>query len=151
MVYDQNFLERDGGAGVVTPSKPHPPTNNFCLHPPPVLRCFWKDPLMTLISPPPHFNHLSLLPPSPTNNFCLYSPPVLRCFWKDPLMTPIPHHPTSSIFHCYPPPHPPPLPPPPPKNFDHTHGTVEVFIISICNKLFYRKIDSKRVIGIIMF
>ena len=30
-----------------------------------------------------------------------------------------PHHPTSSTFHCYPPPHPPPLPPPP-KNFDHT-------------------------------
>ena len=53
------------------------------------------------------------------NNFCLYPPPVLRCFWKDPLMTPILHHPTSSIFHCYPPPHPPPLPP---KNFDHTLG-----------------------------
>ena len=32
---------------VVTPSKPHPPTNNFCLYPHPVLRCFWKDPLMT--------------------------------------------------------------------------------------------------------
>ena len=26
---------------------PLPPTNNFCLYPPPVLRCFWKDPLMT--------------------------------------------------------------------------------------------------------
>ena len=34
------------GAGVVTPSKPLPPTNNFCLYPPPVLRCFWKDPLI---------------------------------------------------------------------------------------------------------
>ena len=45
----------------------------------------------------------------PTNNFCLYPLPVLRCFWKDPLMTP--HHPISSIFHCYPPPHPPPLNP----------------------------------------
>ena len=45
----------------------------------------------------------------PMNNFCLYPPPVLRSFWKDPLMTPhTPHHPTSSIFHCYPPPHPPP-------------------------------------------
>ena len=63
------------GAGVVTPSKPSPPINNFRLYPPPVLRCFWKDPLMT------------------------------------------PHHPTSSIFHYYPPPHPPPLPP---RNFDHT-------------------------------
>ena len=60
---------RGGGAGVETPSKP------------------------------------------PTNNFCLYPPPILRCFWKDPLMTPTPHHPTSSTFHCYPPPHPPPLPP----------------------------------------
>ena len=27
--------------------KPHPPTNNFCLYPSPVLRCFWKDPLLT--------------------------------------------------------------------------------------------------------
>ena len=51
-----------GGAGVVTPSKPPPPTNNFCLYPPPVLRCFWKDPLMTP-TPPLHFKHLSLLPP----------------------------------------------------------------------------------------
>ena len=56
-------------------------------------------------------------PLPPMNNFCLYPPPVLRCFWKDPLMTPHPHHPTSSTFHCYPPPHPPPLPP---KNFNHT-------------------------------
>ena len=24
-----------------------PPSNNFCLYPPPVLRCFWKDLLMT--------------------------------------------------------------------------------------------------------
>ena len=23
------------------------PRSNFCLYPPPVLRCFWKDPLMT--------------------------------------------------------------------------------------------------------
>ena len=50
-------------------------------------------------------------PSLPTNNFCLYPPSVLRCFRKDPLMTPTPHHPTSSILHCYPPPHPPPLPP----------------------------------------
>ena len=33
------------------PSKPPPSTNNFCLYPPPVLRCLWKDPLMT---PTPH-------------------------------------------------------------------------------------------------
>ena len=52
-----------GGAGVVTPSNPFPPTNNFCLYPPPVSSCFWKDPLMTPIIrlqasftdyPPPH-------------------------------------------------------------------------------------------------
>ena len=36
---------------MVTPSKPPPPTNNFCLYPPPVLRCFWKDPLMTPTTP----------------------------------------------------------------------------------------------------
>ena len=39
------------GAGVVTPSKPPPPTNNFCLYPPPFLRCFWKHPLMTPTTP----------------------------------------------------------------------------------------------------
>ena len=37
-----------GGGRVVTPSKPQ---NNFCLYPPPVLRCFWKDPLMTPTTP----------------------------------------------------------------------------------------------------
>ena len=50
-------------------------------------------------------------PPPPTSNFCFYPLPVLRCFWKDLLMTARPHHPTSSIFHCY---------PFPTKNFDHT-------------------------------
>ena len=49
-------------------------------------------------------------PPPPMNNFCLYPPPVFSCFWEDSLMTPTCHHPTSSILHCYPPPHPPPLP-----------------------------------------
>ena len=69
----------------------------------------------------------------PTNNFCLYLPPVLRCFGTDPLMTP--HHPTSSILHCYPLPihhpcpYPPLLPPLTHKNFDHTPGT---FFISLC-------------------
>ena len=47
--------------------------------------------------------------PSPYEQLLPLPTPVLRCFWKDPLMTP--HHPTSSTFHCYPPPHPPPLPP----------------------------------------
>ena len=36
-----------GGDTFETPS----PLNIFCLYPPPVLRCFWKDPLMT---PHPH-------------------------------------------------------------------------------------------------
>ena len=56
------------GAGVVTPSNsnPLPPTNNFCLYPPPVFRYFWKDPLMTPQPPPPHFKHPSLQLPSPS-------------------------------------------------------------------------------------
>ena len=53
---------RRGGRGGDTFETPHP-TNHFCLYPPPVLRCVWKDPLMT---PPPHFKHLSLLPPTPS-------------------------------------------------------------------------------------
>ena len=47
LMYDQNF---PGGRGGHT-FKPPPPTNNFCLYPPLVLRCFWKDPLMTPITP----------------------------------------------------------------------------------------------------
>ena len=65
---------RGQGAGVVTPSKPSPPMNNFCLYPRPVLRCFWKDPLMT--PTPHHFTssifHCYPFPfhrPSPLKNF----------------------------------------------------------------------------------
>ena len=44
---------------------PLPPTNSFCLYPPPVLRCFWKDPLMTSR-------------PHPTSStFHCYPPPYL--------------------------------------------------------------------------
>ena len=50
-----------GGRGGDTSKTPSPTTNNFCLYPPPVLRCFWKDHSMT---PPPQFKHPSLLPPS---------------------------------------------------------------------------------------
>ena len=69
-----------------------------------MMKIFWGAGVVTAFNPP-----------TPMNNSCLYSRPVLRCFWKDPLMTP--HHPTSSIFHCYPLPihHPSPL-----KNFNHT-------------------------------
>ena len=39
-----------GGRGDDTFKTPSP-VNNFCLYPPPVLRCFWKDPLMTSTTP----------------------------------------------------------------------------------------------------
>ena len=83
-----------------------------------MIKIFWGARGGDTFKPPPSYEQVLLLPTS-----------VLRCFWKDPLMTPTPHPPTSSILHCYPPPHPPPhspplpLPPPPPlKNFDHTLG-----------------------------
>ena len=64
-----------GGRGGDTSKAPSPPTNNFCLYPPPVFRCFWKDPLMT-----PHHATSSILhcyplaihhpfPPPPPKNF----------------------------------------------------------------------------------
>ena len=46
-------LKFSGGKGddkfktPLSPPPPPPPTNNICLYLPPVLRCFWKDPLMT--------------------------------------------------------------------------------------------------------
>ena len=40
-----------GAGGGDTFKTPSPPTNNFCIYPPPVLRCFWKDPLMTPTTP----------------------------------------------------------------------------------------------------
>ena len=53
------------GAGLVTPSKlpPSLPYEQLLPLPTPVFRCFWKDPLMTPHPTPPHFKHLSLLPP----------------------------------------------------------------------------------------
>ena len=56
---------------MVTPSNPPPPMNNFCLYSPPVLRCFWKDLLMTP-PPPSYFKHPSLLSPFPST----ISPPL---------------------------------------------------------------------------
>ena len=48
----------------------------ICLYPHPALRCFWKDPLMTTLPPPPpHFKHLSLLPCLPST-----TPPPLKNF-----------------------------------------------------------------------
>ena len=71
------------GAGVVIPSKPPPPTNNFCLYPPPVLRWFWKDPLMTPTTPlqasftatPPH------PPPLPPNKSFDHTPVATIKVW----------------------------------------------------------------------
>ena len=37
---------------MVTPPNPLPHTNNFCLYPPSVFRCFWKD-LLMINNPPP--------------------------------------------------------------------------------------------------
>ena len=68
------------GVEVVTPSNPLPPTNNFCLYPPPVLRCFWKDPLMT---PTPHFRHPSLLPPPPLKILIIHHMNA-RLMWTGP-------------------------------------------------------------------
>ena len=66
--------------------------------------------------------------PSPPYEQLLPLPtPCFKMFLKRSLNDP--HHPTSSIFHCYPLPHPPPLPPPP-KNFDHTHGRPAVSFAS---------------------
>ena len=50
------------GAGVGTFSKPPPSTNNFCLYPPPVLRCFWKDSLITPHHPTSSIFHSYPLP-----------------------------------------------------------------------------------------
>ena len=55
--------------------------------------------VVTPSSPHPPYEQLLPLPT-----------PCLRYFWKDPLMTP--HHPTSSILHCYPLPIHHPSPPP---------------------------------------
>ena len=56
----------EGGQGCWHLQNPLPPTNSFCLYPPPILRCFWKGPLMIPHTQPPHFKHLSLLTPSPS-------------------------------------------------------------------------------------
>ena len=83
-------------------------------------------------------------PLPPTNNFCLYPPPVLRCFWKDPLMTPYPHHPTSSILHCYP----LPIHHPFPKNFDHTPFlSYSVKVCKYCGHRFLKVKSDQQEIG----
>ena len=72
------MIKISGGAGVVTPSEPPPPTNNFCLYPPPVLRCFWKDPLMTPTTPLEASFTVAPSPsttPSPHKNFN-HTPPL---------------------------------------------------------------------------
>ena len=79
-----------------------------------MIKISWGAGVVTPSNSPPPYEHLLPLPT-----------PVLRCFWKDPLMTP--HHLTSSICHCYSPPHPPPIPPPS-ENFNHTPIGRPIFI-----------------------
>ena len=52
------------GAGVVTPSKPPPPYEQLLLLPTPYFKMFLERSLND--PPPPHFKHLSLLPPTPS-------------------------------------------------------------------------------------
>ena len=51
-------------------------------------------------------------PPPPCEKLLPLPTPCFKMFLERSLNDPLtPHHPTSSTFHCYPPPHPPPLPP----------------------------------------
>ena len=83
---------RGGGSRSGDTFKPPPPANNFCLYPPPVLRCFWKDPLMTLdrltlsiffhcypppIHPPPPLKLLTVHQP-----YCIVLYHVVSCCMK---------------------------------------------------------------------
>ena len=77
-----------GGRGGDT-FKPPPLMNNFCLYPPPVLKCFWKDRSITPTSHHPSFKHLSLLPPT-------HPTPL-------PPNTPAPQHPCPPPQHPCPP------------------------------------------------
>ena len=52
------------GAGMVTPSKPPPPYEQLLPLPTPCFKMFLERSLND--PPPPHFKHLSLLPPSPS-------------------------------------------------------------------------------------
>ena len=54
------------GAGVVTPSKPPPPYEQLLPLPTPCFKMFLERSLNDPHPPPPHFKHLSLLPPSPS-------------------------------------------------------------------------------------
>ena len=55
-----------GGAGVVTPSKPPPPYEQLLPLPTPCFKMFLERSLND--PPPPHFKHLSLLPPHPIHH-----------------------------------------------------------------------------------
>ena len=79
-----------------------------------MIKIFW-GPVVVIPSKP--------LPPM--NNFCFYPPPCFKMFLERSLNDP--HHPTSSIFHCYPLPIYHPFPPPP-KNFDHTQVLQSQFL-----------------------
>ena len=67
-------LGRTAGGGMMTPSKPPPPTRKLLPLPTPVLKCFWKDPLM--------------IPSTPTT-------PLQASFTADPLSIHHPSHPKN--------------------------------------------------------
>ena len=58
------------GAGLVTPSKPPPSYEQLLPLPTPCFKMFLERSLNDLPPPPPHFKHLSLLPPVPNHHPC---------------------------------------------------------------------------------
>ena len=55
-----------GGRGGDTFKTPSPLRTIFCLYPPPVLRCFWRDPLMTPSTTPLEASFTATPSPSTT-------------------------------------------------------------------------------------
>ena len=64
------------GAGVVTPSKPPPPYQQLLPLPTHCFKMFFERSLND--PPPPHFKHLSLLPPSPSTTPSPIPPPPVK-------------------------------------------------------------------------
>ena len=68
-------------------------------------------------------------PPSPYEQLLPLPTPCFKMFLERSLNDP--RHPTSSILHCYPPPHPPPLPPPLKILIIHRGVLFEMFAVEI--------------------
>ena len=104
---------RGGGRGGDTFKLPSlPPTNNFCLYPPPVFRGFCKDSLMTLHHPTSSILHCYPLPHQPP-----LPPPKKKNFDH----TPGPNR-VKSLKICYYPP---------------IHGVVKIGTLFFNNRLSY--------------